>query len=45
MDAVEVGARHVETAGHGAGRDQEAVIAQAPIALQEQLLAGRRRCR
>ena len=40
VDPVKLGARHVQTAGHGAGGHQKAVIAQALVPFQPELLAG-----
>ena len=38
VDAVELGAGNVEAAGPGAGRQQQPVVAESPIALEQQLL-------
>lgn len=37
VDAVEIGAGHVEAPGHAAGGQEEAVVAQAPIPLEQKL--------
>ena len=37
VDAVEIGAGHVEAPGHAAGGQQEAVVAQAPVSLEQKL--------